>query len=67
MKAVSGEPAAAYLLELEEDLRRERTRALARGSVDREWVQTVVRRLVEWVPETELTLIAALGRIARSH
>jgi hypothetical protein len=40
--------------------------ALVRGAVDREWFQRTVRDLVEWVPETELTLIAALGRIART-
>jgi hypothetical protein len=40
--------------------------ALERGAVDREWFQRTVRDLVEWVPETELTLIAALGRIART-
>jgi hypothetical protein len=40
--------------------------SLERGSVDREWFQRTVRWVVEWVPDTELTLIAALGRIARA-
>ena len=66
MKSVSGEPAGPYLEKLEEELRLERARALKRGAVDREWFQKTVRGLIEWVPETELTLIAALGRIARA-
>jgi len=66
MKAVGGEPAGPYLEKLEEDLKLERARALARGAVDREWFQKTVRGLIEWVPETELTLIATLGRIARA-
>jgi hypothetical protein len=66
MKAIGGEPAGPLLEKLEEDLKLERARALERGAVDREWFQRTVRDLVEWVPETELTLIAALGRIART-
>ncbi|MEO8580402.1 MAG: hypothetical protein ABI469_09135 [Gemmatimonadales bacterium] len=66
MTAVGGESATDQLKMLEEELKLERARALARGSVDREWFQKTVRWLVEWVPETELTLIAALGRIART-
>jgi hypothetical protein len=67
MPAIGGESAEPYLRKLEAELRTERTRALDRGSVDQEWFQTTVRWLVEWVPETELTLIAALGRIARTR
>lgn len=66
MIAVGGESATPRLDRLEEDLRAERSRALTRGAVDREWFQTTVRWLVEWVPESELALIAALGRIARA-
>ena len=66
MLAVGGEAAGPYLRKLEEELKLERARALERGSVDREWFQKTVRWLVEWVPETELTLVAALGRIARA-
>jgi len=66
MVAVSGEAANPYLQKLEEDLTLERARALERGAVDREWFQKTVRWLVEWVPETELALIAAFGRIARA-
>ena len=66
MVAVGGEAAGPYLRKLEEELKVERGRALERGNVDREWFQKTVRWLVEWVPETELTLVAALGRIARA-
>jgi hypothetical protein len=66
MKSIGGEPAAPLLEKLEKELKLERTRAIERGAVDLEWFQRTVRDLVEWVPETELTLIAALGRIARA-
>jgi hypothetical protein len=65
MIAVGGEPAAPYLQKLEKELKLERERALQRGAVDREWFQRTVRWLIEWAPETEAALIAALGRIAR--
>jgi hypothetical protein len=65
MKAAGGEEAGPYLEKLEQELKLERSRALERGTVDREWFQKTARWLVEWVPETELMLIAALGRIAR--
>ena len=66
MKAIGGESAGPYLEKLEEELKLERARALERGAVDQEWFKKTVRGLIEWVPETELTLIAALGRIARA-
>jgi hypothetical protein len=66
MKAVAGEPARPYLEKLVKELKLERARAVKRGGIDREWFQKTVRGLVEWMPETELTLIAAFGRIARA-
>jgi hypothetical protein len=67
MTCADGSSAAENLERLNSDLVAERSKALERGSVDKEWVQTTVRWLVAWVPETELTLIAALGRIARAN
>lgn len=61
-----GDSAASKLQTLEAELLAERDRALAKGSVDRVWFQTTVKWMVAWLPETELTLIAALGRIARA-
>jgi len=66
MKTIADEPAAPYLKKLQEELTLERGRALERGGVDREWFQKTVRGLIEWAPETELSLVAALGRIARA-
>jgi hypothetical protein len=66
MMCVDGSSAVTNLSRLEAELIDEKTRAKERGSVDKEWFQKTVRWLVEWVPETELTLIAALGRIARA-
>ena len=66
MKTIGGEPTVPYLEKLQEELTAERARALERGGVDREWFQKTVRGLMEWAPETELPLVAALGRIARA-
>lgn len=51
--------------QLEFRLKAERAKALERGAVDPDWVRMTVRWVVEWVPESDLTIIAALGRIAR--
>ena len=64
---VDGSSAEDNLNRLEQELIEERARALQRGSVDKDWVQRTVRWLVEWAPETDLTLIAALGGIARAR
>lgn len=66
MKTIGGEPATPHLEKLQEELALERARALERGGVDREWFQKIVRGVLEWAPETELALVAALGRIARA-
>ena len=66
MTCLDGSSAAANLERLERELLAEQPRAVERGVVDKEWFQKTVRWLVAWVPETDLTLIAALGRIARA-
>lgn len=66
MKTIVGESAAAHLEKLQQELTLERDQALERGGVDREWFQRTVRDLIEWAPESELSLVAALGRIARA-
>ena len=66
MKTSAGSSARTQLEALETELRRERAKAVELGIVDRDWLQQTVRSAVEWVPEKELTLLAALGRIARS-
>ena len=66
MTCVDGSSAAASLDRLQRELTEEREKSLERGYFDKEWFQKTVRWLVEWVPQTELTLIAALGGIARA-
>jgi hypothetical protein len=65
LKTMDGQSARPQLEKLERELRVQRDKALERGSVDREWFQQTVRWVMEWVPDTEITLIAALGRIVR--
>jgi hypothetical protein len=66
MKTATGEDARRHLEKLREDLLGERENALATGSINREWLQKTVRWVADWAPDTDLTLIAALGRIARA-
>jgi hypothetical protein len=65
LAADDGSPITDKLGQLEFRLRTERASAIERRSVDREWVQKTIRWVVEWVPESDLTILAALGRIAR--
>ena len=67
MTCVDGSSAERNLDRLEQELVEERTRAIQRGSVDKDWFQKTVRWLVEWAPENDLTLIAALGGIVRAR
>ena len=67
MICADGSSAADHLDQLERELVAAKENAVRRGVVDTEWFQKTVRWLVEWVPETELTLIAALGRIVRAN
>lgn len=60
-----GQPVREQLGQLEFRLGTERVAAVERGAIDRDWVQKTVRWVVEWMPESDLTIIAALGRIAR--
>ena len=66
MKTIEGESARRQLEKLEMELLRERANAVDLGTVDRAWFQKTVRWVVEWVPDDELTLVAALGRIVRA-
>jgi len=66
MKTMNGDSARPQLERLETELRLERDRARSRGAIDRDWFQQTVRWVTEWVPDTEITLIAALGQIVRA-
>jgi hypothetical protein len=65
LTADDGRSITDKLGQLEFRLRNERASAIERRGVDREWVQKTIRWVVEWVPESDLTILAALGRIAR--
>jgi hypothetical protein len=66
LETMDGSSAKPQLERLERELRVQRDLALEHGSVDRDWFQRTVRWVTEWVPDTEISLIAALGRIVRA-
>jgi len=65
MTTINGDDARPQLEQLASELELLRDRTRKDGTVEREWIQKTVRWLVEWVPDSDLTLIAAIGRIAR--
>jgi hypothetical protein len=60
-----GHSVVERLGQLEFRLRAERAKAVEQGRISAEWVRQTIRWVVEWMPESDLTVIAALGRIAR--
>ena len=66
MHTGTGESATPELARLRAALLAEREAAVARGGVDREWVRDTVRAVATWTPDSELSLLAALGGIARA-
>ena len=66
METSDGSTAGPQLEKLERELTAQRAYAAERGSVDRDWLQSTIRWVIEWVPDDELTLVAALGAIARA-
>ncbi len=66
METSDGSAAGPQLAKLERELTAQRAYASEHGSVDRDWLQSTIRGVIEWVPDDNLTLIAALGRIARA-
>jgi hypothetical protein len=65
MKTTDGVSARPQLEKLARDLKVQREEARKRGAVDLDWFQTTVRWTTRWLPDTEISLIAALGRIVR--
>ncbi|MFL5567227.1 MAG: hypothetical protein ACJ79B_06030 [Gemmatimonadaceae bacterium] len=66
MKKADGGSARPQLERLRKELQAECANAIERRAVDREWFQRTVRWVVEWVPDSELTLVASLGEIVRA-
>jgi hypothetical protein len=66
MLTADGHSAARQLEQLRARLISERALAVERGGVDKVWVGSVVRAVTEWLPESDIALIAALGGIARA-
>lgn len=67
MTTLTGSPAGPELDQLASELSAERARAVERGRVDREWFQRTLKWVVSWIPEEDLKVIAALGRIVRAQ
>ncbi len=65
-KTSDGSSAVPQLEQLERELRSHRASVVEQGKLDRDWLRKTVRWVVEWVPDDELTLVAALGRIVRA-
>lgn len=65
MRTLRGTDGAPLLAELRARLVAERDASVARGSVDAAWIGETVRAVAAWAPEDDLTLLGALGALAR--
>jgi hypothetical protein len=63
MQTAGGESAAPHLEQLRADLLAMRDR----GAVDPDLLRTVIRRVADWAPEDDVTLLGSLGAIARAR
>jgi hypothetical protein len=63
MKAQDGTPAAPHLEQLRNDLLVIR----ARGAVDANDLRRMIRSVAAWAPEDDVTLLSALGALARAR
>lgn len=61
MQTLDGRPAAPHL----ERLRQHLLAMRERGAVGAEELRTMIRDVASWVPEDDVSLLAALGVIAR--
>ena len=66
LRTKGGASADPELRRLQTELEMQRAQAARTGVVDRTWFQHTLRWIDKWLPETEIMLIAVLGRIARS-
>ena len=66
VRTAAGEPADERLASLRRELELARERAADTGAVDPEWLRVTIRSTMEWIPETRLRIVAALGGIARA-
>ena len=66
LRTRAGEPARPLLERLRAELLAARDGAVAGTPVDPAWVGQIVREVAGWAPESDVELIAGLGRIARA-
>jgi hypothetical protein len=66
LRTNDGASAQSQLARLIDELSTQRTAIAAGAPLDPEWAGRVVRWVAEWIPESELPLLARLGGIARA-
>jgi hypothetical protein len=65
MRDVDGDAAAPRLEHLRAELVAQRDGSRAQGAVDKEWIRGIIRDVAAWAPEEDVTLLGALGALAR--
>jgi hypothetical protein len=66
LRTVDGTSAQSQLARLIKDLTTQRAAIAGGAALDPEWAGQLVRWVAEWIPESELPLLARLGGIARA-
>lgn len=65
MRTIAGDDASARLQSLREEVTAHRERVRGGGSVDGDWIRRTIREVAGWAPESDVSLLAALGAVAR--
>jgi hypothetical protein len=63
MQTAGGEPAMSHLEQLRADLLAMRDG----GAIDGDTLRTIIRRVANWAPMDDVTLLGSLGAIARAR
>jgi hypothetical protein len=66
LRTIDGTSAQSQLARLIKELSTQRAAIAGGAPLDPEWPGRVVRWVAEWIPESELPLLARLGGIARA-
>jgi len=66
LRTVDGASAQSQLGRLIKELTTQRAAIAGGAPLDPEWAGRLVRWVAEWIPESELPLLARLGSIARA-
>jgi hypothetical protein len=67
MRTLGGDDAGPRLRALRAEVATQRETLRAGGALDAEWIRTTIRGVATWAPESDVSLLGALGALARTR